>query len=466
MEILINVLSVFFVFFLIYTMIFIVQWIIGFCMSIYRMEEYRERKNIVKEVFDDKIAENLPVSILVPAYNEQACICDTIESLLEEDYPNLEIIVVDDGSTDHTIETVVGQYDMKEAKLVQRHYLKTQPVLSFYEKKISGKTLKFASKKNGGKSDALNCGLNICTSPHCVILDADTKVQKGSIRNMRIQFLIHKEMIVCAGVVGNGMYQNERYKSLLWAQKALVLFQQLEYFRTFYMQRELFDRLNANVVVSGAFAMFDAELLVEAGGYKRQTIGEDMEITMRLHAFCKSQNRAYRIGYIPEVKCDTQVPFRYKDYYNQRRRWHIGMIQSLKEHRYMLGSKDYGYAGFVASTFIIFYELWSPIIEVAGVFIIFLSLMLGSLHTRFVIMLTLVYIILSAVTQLILVNALNCYGVEKTSVMHRVRLFLISFMEIIIFHPLNVLIKLNASITSGRHNKTWNHIEREDESKL
>ena len=466
MEILKDILNILFLFFLIYTVIFIVQWMISFCMSIYRMEEYRERKSIVESVFDDKIAAKLPVSIIIPAYNEQACICDTIESLLEEDYPNLEIIVVDDGSKDDTVKTVVEQYDMNKTKLVKKHHLATKKVREYYKKTISGKTSKFVSKRNGGKSDALNCGLNICTSPYCVILDADTKVQKGSIRNMRFQFIIHDEMIVCAGVVGNGMYQNPVYKRLNWAQKALVLFQQLEYFRTFYMQRGLFDKLNANVVVSGAFAMFDAELLVEAGGYKRKTIGEDMEITMRLHAFCKSQNRSYRIGYIPEVKCDTQVPFRYKDYYNQRRRWHIGMIQSLKEHQYMLGSVNYGYAGFVASTFIIFYELWSPIIEVIGVIVLLLSVATGILHTSFVIKLTLMYILLSAVTQAILVNALNRYEVEHISVMHRVRLFFISLMEIIVFHPLNILIKLNASITSGRHKKTWKHIEREDESKL
>lgn len=435
-------------------------------MAIYRMEEYRERRNIVKNVLDNKIATNLPVSIIIPAYNEQACICDTIESLLQEDYPSLEIIVVDDGSTDHTVTTVVEKYQLDEAELVNKHNLTTKPVYRYYEKTICGKTLKFANKENGGKSDALNCGLNICTSSHCVILDADTKVQKGSIRNMRFQFIIHEELIVCAGVVGNGMYQNKVYRRLPWFQKALVLFQQLEYFRTFYMQRGLFDKLNANVVVSGAFAMFDAELLVEAGGYKRHTIGEDMEITMRLHAFCKSQNRNYRIGYITEAKCNTQVPFRYKDYYNQRRRWHIGMIQSLKEHQYMLGSANYGYAGFVASTFIIFYELWSPIIELVGVIVLLLSMVAGILHTSFVIKLTLMYIGLSSITQMILVHALECYEVEHTGLAHRIKLFFISLMEIIIFHPLNILIKLNASITSRRHHKTWNHIEREDESKL
>ena len=336
----------------------------------------------------------------------------------------------------------------------------------YYEKIIDGTTLKLVGKVNSGKSDALNCGLNLCKSPHCIILDADTKVEKDSIRNLRCQFVADNKMIVCAGVVGNAMYGNRSYTHLSIMQKTLVLFQQLEYFRTFYMQRVLFDKMNANVVVSGAFAMFRTELLREVGGYKTHTIGEDMEITMRLHAFCQSQKIRYHIGYIPEAKCNTQVPFTYRDYYNQRRRWHIGMIQSLKEHKYMIGNAYYGGAGIISGSFILLYELWAPFIEIVGVIVLILSAITDVLNVDFVIKGTLVYVLLTSLTQMIIIRALNLYRIENIRGLHRLKLFVVSLLEVFLFHPFNIVIKLIAFFKAGRYSKEWKHIERENEKSI
>ena len=239
MDILISLLRVLVLLFLVYTVVFVVQWVFSFCLSIYRMADFKMQRIISREIFDNEMAQRNPVSILIPAYNEASCICDTIDSLLREDYPNLEIIVIDDGSTDDTEEKVTKKYKMQEADISYQEKIAAEPIRKCYEKVVNGRTLKFVCKNNGGKSDALNCGLNLCSSSYSLILDADTKVQKGAVRNMRLQFLLDDELIVCAGVVGNGMYQNAVYKKLSFWQKALVLFQQLEYFRTFYMQREL-----------------------------------------------------------------------------------------------------------------------------------------------------------------------------------------------------------------------------------
>ena len=462
MEILIYIIKVLFVLFFIYTVTFVCYWLISLYTAMYRHSEYRVRKKIYKEIVDEDIEKD-KVSVIIPAYNEDACICSTIDSILINDYPYIDIIVVNDGSTDKTEQVVVDKYRLTEKPFNAKVSIKTQNVLKYYEKVFEGKTIKFVCKENGGKSDSLNCGLNVCESDYCIILDADTTVEKDAIQNMRSRFVTDKHLIVCAGVVENSMYKNQFYNKLSLFQRMFVLFQQLEYFRTFYVQRIFLDKMNANVVVSGAFAMFDSNILKDSGGYKTDIIGEDMEVTMRLHAFCKSQKRKYHIGYIPEARCHTQVPFHYKDYFNQRRRWHIGMIQSLREHRYMVGSMFYGGAGIISGTFMIFYELLAPFIEVLGVIILIIASVLNIVDYEIIIRAGILYMFMVALTQMILIKSLNCYGIEKIGFVQKTKLFFIALLEGIIFHPLNVFIKLEASFTAKKNKLLWKHIERENE---
>lgn len=463
MDVLIYVIKILFIMFFVYTVSFVCYWLVSMYIAICRHSQYRMRKKAYKEILNDDFETN-EVSVIIPAYNEEACICNTIDSIMSSEYPCIEIIVVNDGSKDDTEAVVVNKYKLNEKAYDTEERFKTKRVERYYEKTIKGRTIKFVCKENGGKSDSLNCGLNVCKSDYCIILDADTTVEKDAIRNMRSQFKVDKHLIVCAGVVENSMYKNEFYKKISLFQRMFVLFQQLEYFRTFYVQRIFLDKINANVVVSGAFAMFDSKVLKDAGGYKINLIGEDMEVTMRLHAFCKSQKRKYHIGYIPEARCHTQVPFQFKDYFNQRRRWHIGMIQSLREHRYMIGSSYYGGAGIISGTFMLFYELWAPFIEVLGVFVLIISAMFNIVDYEIVIKAGIIYMFMASVTQLLLIKSLNCYGIEKIRLLQIIKLFLVSLTEGIIFHPLNVFIKLDASFTAKKNKLLWKHIERENET--
>ena len=450
--------------FLIYTLVFIAQWLIALIIAVYRFSQYKENCDVNETLLPESIMDSMGISVMIPAYNEENCIIGTVESLLNEDYSNLQIIIVDDGSTDNMKNLLIKQYDLKAYEQETEESIKTEPILQCYRRTVRGKEILLLSKKNGGKADALNCGLNSCYRKYCVVLDADTKVRKGSLKTMCSRFLQDEDMIVCAGVVGDYIYGSERYNQLSVMRKALVIFQQLEYYRTFYMQRIMFDKINANVVVSGAFAMFDTELVKKTGGYKVNTIGEDMEITMRLHAFCRSQKKRYHIGYVPEVKCETQVPFSYKDYYHQRRRWHIGMIQSMKEHEYMLGSLHYGGAGLISSTFLLFYELWAPFIEIVGMVTILMSAFFDIVDNVFMWKAILIYIIFAVLTQMTLVYALNAYKIEKISLGNRISLIFISILEIIFFHPFNIIIKLGASFRARKYRKTWKHLNRMNES--
>lgn len=460
MEIVRNVFSIMFFAFLIYTFLFILFWIVSLFVSSIRLSEHSNRRRLVKMVIPDKLAQKHPVSVIIPAYNESSCINKTIESLIKDDYPALKIIVVNDGSKDDTNEIVTKRWNLKKKDCKFKKDLITKNVKACYQNEVDGRTILYIEKENGGKADALNCGLNFCDTPYCVIVDADTQVEKGSIRGMVATFLKDDKTVVCAGVVDSSMYASERYKSLSFMAKALVLFQQLEYYRTFYMQRILFDRLNANIIVSGAFAMFDTALLKTIGGYRVGTIGEDMEITMRIHAFCRSQRKKYRIAYDPEIKCSTQMPFTYSDFLSQRRRWHIGMIQSLKAHNYMLINRHYGWTGMFSGTYILLYELFAPVIEIMGALIIIISLITQAVSPLFMVVIIGIYALFAIITQLALILMLRVYDVEKITLKENLWLVLVAVIEPLFFHIINVAIKIKATVQARKKGSTWKHIER------
>lgn len=449
--------EILFILFFLYTLIYFCQWFLGLFISTYRLSDSKKKKIYIKRLFPDHIVSGVTVSVIVPAYNEAVCICDTIDYLLGEDYPNLEIIVINDGSTDNTKELLVETYGMEKEKLSYSQEIATKPVKSCYSKKFTNKTIRLICKENGGKSDALNCGLNLCNSHLCVIVDADTRVHKGSIRIMASHFIMDDRVIVCAGAISGS---NKDYQNLSVFQRMLVLFQKLEYYRTFYLQRVMFDRLNANIIVSGAFAMFRTDLIKSIGGYKADTIGEDMELSMRLHAFCASQRKDYRIAYALEAKCITQFPFTYKDFYRQRLRWHIGMIQSMISHSYMLGKLFYGWVGIISGTYFFLYELFSPFIEIIGLLTLLIANLLDILNPEFTLLAMLTYSIFVILMQAVHIKIIDIYKIERVCITQQLLLLLISIVEIIFFHPLNVVIKFMAFLKCKRHKKTWAHIQR------
>lgn len=443
----VNILHILFALFLLYTWFYVVQWIGGLYCAITRLEGYRRRRLMARYGLEP---ETLPkVSVLIAAYNESACVVETIRSILEEDYPELEVILTDDGSTDGMARKVIDAFGLTPVPVAAGEG---------YERRFDHRRILLLRKEKGGKASALNFGLQACNSPYCLVLDADTKVQKGSLRVMVTQFRKDPHTIVCAGAVGCEAPQKN---SLL--RRCLIRFQILEYFRTFYLQRILLDRLNANIIVSGAFAMFDTQLLKDIGGYQEGTIGEDMELTMRLHAFCHSQKRQYRIAYVPEAKCLTQFPGRYRDFFRQRRRWQIGMIQSMRTHRYMLMNKHYGWAGTLASSVFLLYELLAPFIEILGAFTLLAAFLTEILNVGTVLLIMAAYYILMLCMQMVLVQALKVYGVEKLPLWEQLALLLMAAAEFFSFHLINSYIKIMAIVTYRLHSNTWQHIKRSQE---
>ena len=454
------------VFFMAYAILYLIQWMSAMMTAFQRLRCCEENRQIARRLFPQEELRRHSVSVIIPACNEEACIVRTVEGLLRAEYPNLEILVVDDGSRDSTARRMIDTFRLRKTSLSPHgQALHTQQVRQCYTAQVKGRRVTLLCKDNGGKGDALNCGFNYAASPHCLVVDADTVVHPGAIRLMVSRFLVDPATIVCAGAVGTRVHSPEAYQALTFFQKMLVLFQRVEYYRTFYIHRIFFDRLNANIIVSGAFALFDRDVLIQAGGYKTDTIGEDMELTMRLHAFCMSQHQTYRIAYLPEARCDTQLPFHLVDYHRQRRRWHIGLAQSLHEHLYMIGRHYYGWVGILSVLFMTVYELFSPIIEVAGLGFLLLAAWAGSLGLRSAFVISVAYLVFSLLTQGLLLAALRGYRIERIGLREHLKLLAVAATEVFLFHPINLCIKLSTLFTYRRYRATWHHIRRVDDDK-
>lgn len=447
-------------FFLIYSGFFVISLILGYLVSQDYFRKREERLFNLKELVTDELLERIPVSVVIPAYNEADCIQDTIYSLLEDNYPCLNIYVVDDGSKDGMSRMLINRYNLNAIENDYIERINTEKVQSIYSNCIGNKTITLLVKQNGGKSDAINCGLNLSRDEYCLILDADTKVEKGAIKIMVSIFLENPETIAAGGAIGNSHRNEQEYNHLSVFQKSLIYFQRLEYLRTFYIIRIMFNRINANPIMSGAFTMFKTEILKQINGFKRNTIGEDMEITMRLHAFFSAMRKKYQIAYVPEAKCYTEFPFIYSDFVKQRIRWHIGLLQSLKNHIYMIANTDYSWIGVITGTVIMLYEVLSPFIELTGlVFLLYLGLFhFGNIGPIIKVMIT--FVIFIVIQQAILVKALKNHGIERISVREQILFIFVSLSEILFFHPFNMIIKIIAIIKIRKSQFSWDHITR------
>ena len=328
----------------------------------------RRRNTLKNELGNDYY---VPVSILVPAHNEAVTIEATVRSLLALDYKLYEIIVIDDGSTDDTSQVMRDAFQMWRIDRPIQRRIPCQPEEEAYETRAWKVPITLVRKKNGGKADALNMGINVSSYPYFLCLDADSVLQYDSLEKIVHPVLEDPKVVAVGGTVRpcNGAeIENGRVVRYRMPKKLLACMQVLEYDRSFLASRILFDKFNGNIIISGAFGLFLKSVVIEAGGYERNTMGEDMELVVKLHVYCRENQRPYRIRYVTDAICWTQVPEKLGDLCKQRRRWHIGLFQSMMRYRNIMANPKYGAVSFVSYFYFLIYELFSPYIEVFGVF--------------------------------------------------------------------------------------------------
>jgi len=316
---------------------------------------------------------DIPISVVVPAYNESLSIIMSVKAMLQLEYPQYELIVVNDGSTDDTLDKLKNEFGMREFPEAYRARVSCAPVKGIY-RSTRIKNLRVVDKENGGsKADAANAGINACRYPLVCVVDADSVLQPDSLRRVVRPFLEDPATVAVGGTVriANGCTVKQGFlEKVGLPRNFLALVQVVEYLRAFLFGRMGWSPINGLLIISGAFGLFHKEKLVEAGGYNPDAVGEDMELVLRLHRVMKAKKEPYRITFVPDPVCWTDAPENLKDLKGQRVRWQHGLGQALALNKSLIFDRKGGAVSWVAIPFYLVFELLGPIIEVAGYFFI------------------------------------------------------------------------------------------------
>jgi cellulose synthase/poly-beta-1,6-N-acetylglucosamine synthase-like glycosyltransferase len=319
---------------------------------------------------------DIPISIVAPAYNESVSIISSVKALLQLEYPEYELIVVNDGSTDDTLEKLISAFNLRPFPEAYRAQVACKPVRQVY-RSSRYPMLRVVDKENGGsKADASNAGVNACRYPLICVVDADSVLQPDSLRRVVRPFLEDPTTIAVGGTVriANGCTLRRGFLEKVGLPKNfLARVQVVEYLRAFLFGRLGWSPMNALLIVSGAFGLFRKDVLVEIGGYNPQAVGEDMELIVRMHRRMKEQRRRYRITFVPDPVCWTDAPEDLKGLKSQRVRWHHGLAQALALNRSLICNPRGGAVSWLAVPFYILFELLGPIIEATGYLVILLA---------------------------------------------------------------------------------------------
>ena len=310
-----------------------------------------------------------PVSMIVPAYNEAEIIADSVRSMLALDYANYEIIVVNDGSTDETLAVLNDAFDLEPYDGIYRIDIKTERVRGLYQS-TKFPQLRVIDKANGGKGDALNAGINLARFPLVFTADADSHYERAALQWMTDPFQKDARTVAVGGsvVIGNDSFpssERETFEPKL-PRKLILKFQALEYLRAFLATRMGFGAFNGLGIVSGACGLWRRDLIVQSGGFRADTIWEDMEMTLRMHNHCISTGREYRVAFTPFPVCWTHGPESLKALYQQRKSWHRHLSECMMIHRNMLFGRG-GFFSWVTMPYLFFLEWLAPVIVPFGV---------------------------------------------------------------------------------------------------
>lgn len=444
-----------------YTELFFVVYLFGYSTFLFvsvvsggnELFENIKKKELQNEIHHDYY---VPISIVVPAYNEEVTIVETVKSLLNLNYKIFEIIVVNDGSTDETLVRVMEYFNLKAIQRPIRKQVKSKEVVAVYENSSESKTpITLIHKVNGGKADSINMGINASRYPYFVCMDADSILQPDSLTKIAVPILENQDVVAVGSMIrisNDSIFENGKPIQIRLPKKIIPAMQVIEYERSFLASRILLDKFNANLIISGAFGLFDKRAVINVGGYKSGSMGEDMELIVKLHSYYRSNKLPYKIKYAYEAVCWTQAPEQLGDLLKQRKRWHIGLFQSLTQHKSLFASGGYLYY--------LVYELLSPFIELGGIFVTLLATIFGLLNLKYMLIFFLVYALFGSILTVISFLTRNFLSDTKIQFLDVLKVFLLCVPENIGFRFIMAWTRMGALLFYRGEKTKWGQIKR------
>ncbi|MGM0546917.1 MAG: glycosyltransferase [Bacteroidota bacterium] len=403
------------------------------------------------------------ISILVPAYNEAENIVESVESLLKLEYPEYEVVVINDGSSDATLQQLIDHFNLDETDIYFEEQLEHQQIRAIYQS-ADLPILTVIDKENGGKADALNAGINVAETDLVCSIDADSMLEQNVLKKLIQTFIEHKNTVAAGGVVRviNGCkISNREIKEIHTPHDFWGRLQSVEYIRAFLFGRVGWDYFKSLLIVSGAFGIFDRRAVIKVGGYLTDTVGEDIELIVRLHSYHLRNDEDYQIRFLPEPICWTEVPTDYKSLRNQRNRWHRGLADSLWRHKYMLFNPRYGHIGMFVMPFFLLFELFGPIVNILSYIYLLLVLSLPALfNTTFVLLFLAVSIIYGMIVSLVAVLAEEIAFKTYSDFKDVVVLSFYSFLENLGYRQIHSWWQLKGLIDFFKGKKDWGEMIR------
>ena len=459
--------------FFIYAFSVIISYIFLSFVSALESNEYIKRNSFVNynEILSSSVSPS--ISIIAPAYNESLNIIENVRSLLSSHYVNYDVIIVNDGSKDDSLEKLIEAYDLVKVNHLINYQIPTQALREgvFKSTNPAFEKLIVVDKENGGKADALNCGLNISQSKFVACIDVDCLLLEDALQKMIKPFLevTGVKVIASGGVIriANACEIKEgKLISVNLPSKFIEVAQILEYLRSFLLGRMAWSRLNGLLVISGAFGLFDKKIAIDVGGYDTNTVGEDMEIIVRMRIRMEEENVNYKVAYIPDPLCWTEAPDNYKILVSQRNRWTRGTIEVLKAHRKIGFNPKYRLLGMLSYPYWFFYERLAPIIEVIGILYFIVLIALDNVKWDFAFA-----FFLSAYLFTVMFTIIAIFSEELTYHQYKnkgtgFKLLLVALLEPFVLHPFILYAAIKGNIDYYFNKKVkWGEMTRKGMSK-
>jgi biofilm PGA synthesis N-glycosyltransferase PgaC len=406
------------------------------------------------------------ISIIAPAFNESKTIIDNVRTLLSLYYNNFEVILVNDGSTDDTFERITAEYELIKVNYYFDYHLPCEKIKGVYKSLNPSYTrLTVIDKVNGGKADSLNAGINICQSSLFVSIDADSIIEADSILKLVKPFLEEKEKkVIGAGgvirIVNSCEVERGQIHEIHLPRKMLPRLQVLEYTRAFLLGRMAWSQLDGLMLISGAMGIFDRETVIKAGGYSIKTVGEDMELVLRMRRQMAEEKVKYEVTYIPDPLCWTEVPADLQALRKQRTRWTRGLVESLMTHRKIFFNSTYGRLGLLGYPYWFFFEWLAPLLAFSGFIYTIYLIFIHAINWPFYFLLFL-FVYTFAVSLSVWAILFEEITFHKYKKKRDVLKLLIAALVEPFFYPMHTFFAVRGNIEALFRKKGWGTSERE-----